>query len=311
MPQSTEIIYTEVATVDHGKSGLSWSAIIGGAFVALALSFILAMLGVGFGLTSFSFWPGRTTSATTFGIGAAIWVIVVQWVSAALGGYVAGRTRARWNGLHTHESTFRDTVHGLLAWALFTVAGAFLFVSAAGMLASGGLQAAQAGAQAAGPALAQAANRPGPGSAQAGAAALDPIAPYTDKLFRPEPTAGAQPVTPPATVSPDLRAESGRILLAEMRDGKIADNDKAYLTQLVANATNLSQPDAAKRVDEVTQQVAADATKLRDNAEAARKAAATGAFFTAFSLLIGAFIGGAAGAFGGAQREHSAMRRVV
>ena len=116
MPQSTEIIYTEVAAVDHGVSGLSWSAIIGGAFVALALSFILVMLGVGFGLTSFSFWPGRTSSATTYGIGAALWVIVVQWLSAALGGYVAGRTRARWNGLHSHESTFRDTVHGILAW---------------------------------------------------------------------------------------------------------------------------------------------------------------------------------------------------
>lgn len=309
MPQSTEIIFTEVPAVDHGVSGLSWSAIIGGAFVALALSFILVMLGLGFGLTSFSFWPGRTSGATTYGIGAAIWVIVVQWLSAALGGYVAGRTRARWNGLHTHESTFRDTVHGILAWALFTVAGAFLVVGAAGMLASGGLQAAQAGAQAAGPALAEAANRAGPANPQAGA--FDPILPYTDKLFRPEQTTGAQPVTPPVTVPPDVRAESGRILLGEMRDGKIEDSDKAYLTQLVANATNLSQPDAAKRIDDVTQLVAADATKVRDNAEAARKAAASGAFFSAFSLLIGAFIGGAAGAFGGAQREHSALRRVV
>jgi len=305
MPQTTEVIYAEVPAADHGMPGLSWSAIVGGAFAALALSVILAMLGVGFGLTSFSFWSGPSASAAAYGIGAVLWVIVVQWLSSAFGGYIAGRTRARWNGLHTHESTFRDTTHGLLAWALATVVGLALFIGMAMALAGGGLHAAAAGAQAAGPAMAQAAMQPGgSGMAMPGGPAIDPMASFTDRLFRVEQTAG----TPPVTVAPEVRAESGRILLGEMREGSLSDADKAYLTQLVANSTNLSQPEAAKRVDDITQQVAAAQTKLRESAETARKAAARAAFFAAFSLLIGAFIGGAAGALGGAHRDHFALR---
>ena len=296
MVQTTEVIYAEVPAADHGMSGLSWSAIIGGAFAALALSVILAMLGVGLGLTSFSFWSGPSASATAYGIGAILWVIVVQWLSSAFGGYIAGRTRARWNALHTHESTFRDTAHGMLAWALATVAGLVLVIGMAMALAGGGLHAAAAGAQAAGPAMAQAAMPGGP--------TMDPMASFADRLFRVEQTAG----TPPITVAPEVRAESGRILLGEMREGSLSDADKAYLTQLVANSTNLSQPEAAKRVDDITQQVAAAQTKLREGAETARKAAARGAFFAAFSLLIGGFIGGAAGALGGAHRDHFALR---
>ena len=52
---------------------------------------------------------------------------MVQWISAAFGGYLAGRLRAKWTGLRTDEVLFRDTAHGLLAWALATVIVAALF----------------------------------------------------------------------------------------------------------------------------------------------------------------------------------------
>ena len=54
-------------------------------------------------------------------IWAGIWLIVTQWVSAGLGGYIAGRLRVRWHGLHTDEVLFRDTAHGLLSWAMATI----------------------------------------------------------------------------------------------------------------------------------------------------------------------------------------------
>ena len=116
-----------------------------------------------------------------------------------------------------------------------------------------------------------------------------------------------------AALSPDVRAESGRILLTQLRNGSLSDADKAYLAQLVTTTTNISPTDAAKRVDDVSSQINGVQVKLKENADLARKSAAHVAFYTAFSLLIGAFIGGAAGALGGVHREHHALltRRIV
>jgi hypothetical protein len=53
-------------------------------------------------------------------------------------------------GLHTDESVFRDTAHGILAWALATTVAAFLLNSAAASIIGGTARtAAQIGAGAA------------------------------------------------------------------------------------------------------------------------------------------------------------------
>jgi hypothetical protein len=108
------------------KSTVSWPAIIAGAFVAIGASLILLLLGSGLGFASISPWADRGISATTFAVTGAIWLIVTQWVSAGLGGYIAGRLRTRWHGTHTHEIFFRDTAHGLVTWAVATVVVAAL-----------------------------------------------------------------------------------------------------------------------------------------------------------------------------------------
>src|SRR6476661_2964046 len=114
---------------DGAASAVSWGAIIGGAFVIASIGLMLAALGSGLGLASVSPWPNSSVLATTFGVMTAIWLIVVQWISSALGGYVAGRLRTRWTGLHTDEVHFRDTAHGFLAWATGILAGALLLGS--------------------------------------------------------------------------------------------------------------------------------------------------------------------------------------
>jgi hypothetical protein len=55
-------------------------------------------------------WPNPHPSVTTFGVLAAVWLIIVQWVSAALRGYLTGRLRTKWFGVHTDEVYFRDTI---------------------------------------------------------------------------------------------------------------------------------------------------------------------------------------------------------
>jgi hypothetical protein len=117
-------------------SAVSWGAVVGGAVAAVTLTFLLVALGAGIGLSSVSPWSSANPSATTFTLLTAVWLIIVQWLSSAGGGYLAGRLRIKWAGLHTDEVFFRDTAHGFLAWALATaliaVAASFSALSATG-----------------------------------------------------------------------------------------------------------------------------------------------------------------------------------
>jgi hypothetical protein len=102
-------------------SAASWGSILAGAVVAVSLSLILVTLGAGLGFAAVSPWSDRGISATGFTAAGTIWLIVTQWISAAAGGYLAGRLRARWLATHTHEVFFRDTAHGLVTWSVATL----------------------------------------------------------------------------------------------------------------------------------------------------------------------------------------------
>jgi hypothetical protein len=112
--------------VGESQSAVSWPAVFAGAVAALALSFVLVALAAGFGLKLATPWPGMASPYAGFTpiLGAAM--ITVQVLSSALGGYLAGRLRTKWSNVHGHEVHFRDTAHGLLVWALSTVAGVVL-----------------------------------------------------------------------------------------------------------------------------------------------------------------------------------------
>lgn len=115
-----------------GKAN-DWGAIFGGALGAIAVSIILFTAGSGFGISTVEPWSFANESPETFAIGTGIWLIVMQWLSAGFGGYLAGRLREKWVGLRTDEVLFRDTAHGLLAWALATVIVAALFAIGTGI----------------------------------------------------------------------------------------------------------------------------------------------------------------------------------
>ena len=120
------------------SSGISWPAVIGGAFAAAALSLILLTLGTGLGFSSVSPWSSMGVSASTVKAGAIIWLVFTQIVAFAMGGYLAGRLRTKWVDIHTDEVYFRDTAHGLLVWAVGIVLMAAFLASAAAMFAGRG-----------------------------------------------------------------------------------------------------------------------------------------------------------------------------
>lgn len=276
-------------TVESSRSAVSWGAIIGGAFAAAAVSLALLLLGSALGLSSLSPWSHPDAeSVKSFTAKTAIWLIVMQWAAAALGGYLTGRLRTKWSGTHTDEVFFRDTAHGFLTWAVATVFTASVLTSAATSIISGGVQAGAVMAAGA------AANKHESASRENNAS--DFTGYYTDMLFR-SPTAKAD------VSAQDTRAETLRILAMDLKDGNVNDADKAYLTQLVESRTGLNQADASKRVDDTLTQLNTAKENAKENAEAARKAAMHISVYIFFSMLIGAFIASAAAAIGGRRRD--------
>lgn len=140
-------------------------------------------------------------------------------------------------------------------------------------------------------------------SAPTGPAALPGLGYLTDTLFRSD---------HPTSVPPETKAEASRILTRGLGSGAapgaaIPHADKAYLAHLVGATTGVDQATAVKRVDDVVTEMQREEQDLRATADAARKAASAAAFATALSLLIGAFIAGAAGALGGRHRDEQAI----
>jgi hypothetical protein len=264
---------------EASPSAISWAAIFAGAFAALALTVVLTSLGTGLGLTTVSAWPNSGASATAFTIGAGIGLIVVQWLSAAFGGFVAGRLRTKWTGVHTHEVFFRDTAHGFLSWALATIIGTALLATATSSIVGGGVRAASMVA------------------GGAGQAATSVVSSYSvDRLFRSDHV--------DATASnQEVAAQATRILANSVRNGEVPSADRTYLAQLVAAKTGIPQEDAQKRVDDAIVSTKEAETKARQAADAARKAAATFGIFTALSMMIGAFVACVSAALGGNIRD--------
>jgi len=124
------------ASVESSASGVEWAAITGGALAAIGITIILVALGPGLGLATVTPWSFSASPPVAFGIAGGIWLIVTQWLSSGLGGYLAGRLRKKWVGVRTDEVFFRDTAHGFLAWALATAIMAALITLAAAITAA-------------------------------------------------------------------------------------------------------------------------------------------------------------------------------
>src|SRR5579871_5086957 len=88
------------------SSGVSWGAVIGGAFAAAATYLILLALGTGFGLSVRSPWRSGEL-ASTLGAAAIAWLIATEVISSGLGGYLTGRLRTKWARVHSDEVFFR------------------------------------------------------------------------------------------------------------------------------------------------------------------------------------------------------------
>jgi hypothetical protein len=282
----------------------SWGAILGGAVVAVSFSLILVTLGTGLGFAAISPWSDRGLSASAFTVASTIWLIVTQWLSAAAGGYVAGRLRHRWLATHTHEVFFRDTAHGLLTWAVATLFVAAILAGSMTSLLGGGARAmgAVTGGQGAEPfGHTEMPGGRGPAGPDASAGATGPY--NLDKLFRDNSSGDTPDVSREGPRASDARREVMHIAANAAMSGAVSDEDRVYLAKLVATKTRVSTEEAQRRVDTFIQTVKDASEQAESVADEARKSAATAALYIALALLVGAFIASVSAAIGGRLRD--------
>ena len=268
---------TSRITDDFGSaaSAVAWPAIFGGAFAAVATTLVLVVLGTGLGLASVSPFT-ENPSLTSLTIITVSWMIIVQWLSSAIGGYLAGRLRTKSTVVHTDEVFFRDTAHGFLTWVIATLFVA-LFMASTLTLAAGGTLAAQ-------------------DDQEQSIAAANSHNQYTlDSLFRSDrqksPNAG------------EVRIETARILNNGLMGDQFPDNDRAYLTYIVSREAGVGPTEASARVNRVISEAQTTRANELRAAEQARKVSSSLSVFTALSMVIGAFIASVAAAYGGRLRD--------
>lgn len=271
----------ESSATESKTSAVSWAAILAGAVVAAATSIVLALVATGVDLASMSPWSGAGASAKAITVVSAIALLIIQWLSAAVGGYITGRLRTKWVGAHTHEVFFRDTAHGFITWAVAT-----LLVTIT--VASGASSLLLAGARAGG--MAATTLAPGASSGASNSA----VRPYDlDTLFRTP--AGGEPKADAGSA----REQATHILAKDLMTGDVSAADRGYLAQLVAAQTGVSEADAQRRVDD-------GLTQIKAAADAARRSSEMAALFAALSMVVGAFIACVSAALGGGVRDRHA-----
>jgi hypothetical protein len=224
---STDLLYPNDVLYPNKEahsSGVGWGAVIGGAFVAAAFYLILLALGAGLGLSAVSPWSSVGASASSVGTAAIIWLIFIEIVASALGGYLTGRLRTKWALIHNDEVYFRDTANGFLAWAVALVISVTFLASAATSMV--GVTAASV---------------------------TDPNAYFVDALFRSD-HIGAE------NKDAAVQAEAARILANALRQKQMPAADQNYLARLTAARTGISLPEAQTRVSDVV----AEARQMAD-----------------------------------------------
>lgn len=233
---------------------VSWSAILAGLVVALGAWVFLSVLGLALGLSQVD--PSAPATLRSAGMIAGIWSVIVPIVALLLGGLVAARTA----GVVSRPT---GAIHGVVLWALMTVASLTMVgLAVRGMVSTvmgaGSGLAGAAGAQATGEA-------PDLGRAL-GFDAEELLGPMNDRLrSEGRPTVSAR----------ELDATLKDIGTTAMREGHL---DHAIVLASVTRHTRLSESDAEQLASRIEAQVSQQSAQLGQSIQtgAAKVADTTG-----------------------------------
>jgi hypothetical protein len=251
---------------------VSWGAIIAGALVAISVGVMLNVLGVAVGATTVDAVSRETPSASSFGIGAGIWLLVSNLIGLAAGGYTAARLSGTSDGMDA-------TLHGLGVWATAFLVSAVLLGNVVAGTASSAVGAVSG-------ILGGAAS----GAGSAVSAAADQVNPQA--LIDRARMSLTGPSEPARMTTEQRAAEITGLIGQRVANGSLADTDRQRLNALVAAEAGIPEQEAAQRV----QSYEAEASRLareteeraRRTADAAASGTAAAAFWVFATLLLGA-----------------------
>ena len=269
---------------------ISWGAVFAGAVVAVAIGLMLNALGAGVGAAMVDATQRDTPSASSFGIAAAVWLLVSNLIGLWVGGYVAARLSGNADGTDAG-------LHGMAVWATAFLISAVLVgnvisgaASTATNAASNVIGGVARGAGAAIPAMTGGQGNEGANGGGLAAAAQGVV----DRVQATLASGG----DPKAMTSDQRKAEMATLAARRVTDGSLSQPDRDRLNALVAAEYNLSPQDAQARVQQAEQQATQAAQRAEEQARKAADAAATGAATAAFAVFGTMLLGALAAVLG-------------
>lgn len=309
----------------EGRYTHSLSAIIFGVTISVASYLLVMLLGAGLGFSILSPWNLRNHSAETLSLAAVSWVILAQLISSGGGGYIAGRLVSTQPESNQREIRFRQTVYGLMVWALASVAVVVLLSTAVSTMLAGavstvtsigkGIGAASGTAYLAHAAHIHTTHDDNSNSSQDMSHTEDSggIDRYVlDYLLRPLPDVSADDQHSAAQNSGDRnvqRLEIARIFANAIQENGMPESDKKYVAQIVSARTGMSKADALARVNETLDRSLNNLEKanshIKEALENTRQAGVKAALWSFLALLCGALSAALAARYAGIRSQRS------
>jgi hypothetical protein len=277
-------------TMAAGRPRLSWSAVFGGAVVALGLWLLLYSFGLAVGLTALD--PSDPSSLKPSGIFTGVWSLIAPLIALFLGGLVAGRV----SGV---PGAGDGAVHGLAMWGLTTLIGASLAMMALAAAFSSLAAASKSVLAAAGSTVGAAATGAPDAAPELGLDADDALVPINRRLW----AHGKPPVT-----AEQLQAAARDAVQRAVREGQI---DRELLASSIARHTALAAADVRELTERVQDRIGPRLESAAQTAKvgALRAAEASGkAFWGVFAALLLGLIAAAAGGAVGVNAGRNRLR---
>lgn len=124
-----ETVVRQINENGNKISRISWAAVFAGTLTAIAISFLLNILGLGIGFATIN----PLTEANPLdglGTGTIIWWIVTNLAALFMGGMIAAR-------MSGYASNIDGALHGFLSWALYALLSFFLLTTTIGSIFNG------------------------------------------------------------------------------------------------------------------------------------------------------------------------------
>jgi hypothetical protein len=300
-PISTNLSHNTIHRADPGVTAgihqISWGSVFAGVVIALAVQFLLNLLGVGIGAAVLDPATSDNPAAASFSIAGGIWFVVAGIISAFVGGYIASRLSGR-------PSNSTGGYHGLTSWAVTTLVVLYLLTTSVGAIIGGAFSGLTSVIGGVGQTVATAAGVAAPSIANS----ANPMAGIEQQVRT---STGNDPqALQDAAVSAVQAVMTG--------DEATAEDARVRAAEAVARAQNIPVEQARTQVDRYEksyrENMAAAKQQAIDAAQAATAAVSAGAILAFVALVLGAiasWFGGTTGTKHSGFVETATTRRTI